>query len=79
MSITKKEQIEIRPYTEWHLLDGDFNADRVLQSWVKKEKAASLLNSNSKYVTCYSSPSTRASVILPTLKPLQYTSSPIDS
>ena len=36
----RKAQIEIIPYTEWYLLDGEFDIDRVLQSWVEKEKAA---------------------------------------
>jgi PAS domain S-box-containing protein len=36
----QKGQIEILPYTEWYLLGGSFNSDRVLRDWVKKEKAA---------------------------------------
>ena len=34
----QKGQIEILPYTEWYLLGGEFDADRVLQGWVEKEK-----------------------------------------
>ena len=33
-------QIEIISYTDWYLLDGKFDSDRVLQGWVKKEKKA---------------------------------------
>lgn len=36
----QKGQIEILPYTEWYLLGGSFNSDRVLRDWAKKEKAA---------------------------------------
>jgi PAS domain S-box-containing protein len=36
----RKAQIEILPYTEWYLLGGEFDIDRVLQGWVEKEKAA---------------------------------------
>jgi PAS domain S-box-containing protein len=36
----QKGQIEILPYTEWYLLGGSFNSDRVLQDWIRKEKAA---------------------------------------
>jgi PAS domain S-box-containing protein len=36
----QKGQIEIRPYTEWYLLGDSFNSDRVLEGWVRKEKAA---------------------------------------
>ena len=32
----KKGQIEILPYTGWYLLGGEFDADRVLEGWVKK-------------------------------------------
>jgi PAS domain S-box-containing protein len=33
-------QIEILPYAEWYLVGGEFNADRVLEGWVRKEKEA---------------------------------------
>ena len=33
-------QIEIVSYTDWYLLGGKFDSDRVLQSWVKKETQA---------------------------------------
>ena len=36
----KKGQIEILPYTDWYLLGGEFNADRVLNLWVEREKRA---------------------------------------
>lgn len=36
----QKGQIEILPYTEWYLLGGAFDADRVLQGWVEKERVA---------------------------------------
>jgi PAS domain S-box-containing protein len=36
----QKRQIEILPYTKWYLLGGAFDADRVLQGWVEKEKVA---------------------------------------
>jgi len=32
----KKGQIEIFPYTEWYLKDGEFNFQRVLDGWVQK-------------------------------------------
>ncbi len=35
-----KAQIEILPYTEWYLLNGGFDINRVLQGWVEKEKDA---------------------------------------
>jgi len=36
----QKGQIEILPYTEWYLLGGAFDADKVLQGWVEKEEVA---------------------------------------
>ena len=36
----QKSQIEILPYTEWYLLDGEFDLNRVIQGWVEKEKDA---------------------------------------
>ncbi len=36
----EKGQIEILSYTDWYLLGGGFDADRVLQGWVDKEKNA---------------------------------------
>jgi PAS domain S-box-containing protein len=36
----RKGQIEILPYTEWYLLDDEFDINRVLQGWVEKEKGA---------------------------------------
>ena len=33
-------QIEILSYTDWYLLGGTFDSERVLQGWVEKEKAA---------------------------------------
>lgn len=36
----RKGQIEILPYSEWYLLGGAFDSDRVLQGWVKKERVA---------------------------------------
>nr|MDO8079392.1 PAS domain S-box protein [Candidatus Freyarchaeota archaeon] len=36
----EKGQIEILPYTDWYLLDGKFDADRVLNGWVEKEQRA---------------------------------------
>jgi len=36
----KKGQIEILPHTDWYLLGGEFDADRVLRGWVQKEKRA---------------------------------------
>lgn len=36
----KNRQIEIISYYDWYLLGGRFNADRVLQGWVGKEKDA---------------------------------------
>lgn len=38
--LIEKGQIEIIPYSEWYLLGGEFEADRVLQQWVEKEKSA---------------------------------------
>lgn len=35
-----KCQIEILSYADWYVKDGKFDADRVLQGWVEKEKAA---------------------------------------
>ena len=32
----KKKQIEIFPYTEWYLKDGEFDFQRVLDGWVQK-------------------------------------------
>lgn len=31
-----KGQIEILPYTEWYVIEGDFNSDRILDGWVSK-------------------------------------------
>ena len=36
----EKGQIEMLSYDDWYVLDGEFDADRVLQGWVKKEKDA---------------------------------------
>ncbi|WXG39407.1 MAG: MEDS domain-containing protein [Candidatus Freyarchaeum deiterrae] len=36
----EKGQIEILPYTEWYLLGGEFDMDRVLNGWIEKEKSA---------------------------------------
>ena len=36
----EKGQIEILSYEDWYLLDGEFDANRVLQGWVDKEKNA---------------------------------------
>ncbi|MFB0564025.1 MAG: MEDS domain-containing protein [Candidatus Lokiarchaeia archaeon] len=36
----KNGQIEILPYTDWYLLGGEFDTDRVLSGWVAKEKWA---------------------------------------
>ena len=36
----KNGQIEIISYNNWYLLDGKFDANRVLQSWIEKENAA---------------------------------------
>jgi PAS domain S-box-containing protein len=36
----RKEQIEIVSYSDWYLLGGKFDSDRVLQGWVKKETDA---------------------------------------
>ena len=36
----QKGQIEIVSYKDWYLLGGKFDADRVLQGWVKKETDA---------------------------------------
>jgi PAS domain S-box-containing protein len=36
----QKGQIEVLPYTEWYLLGGAFDSDRVLQGWIQKEKVA---------------------------------------
>src|SRR4030066_54787 len=36
----QKGQIEILSYKDWYLLGGTFDSDRVVQSWVEKEKAA---------------------------------------
>ena len=36
----EKGQIEILSYSDWYLLHGAFNSDRVLQGWVQKEKDA---------------------------------------
>ncbi|HVO85613.1 MAG TPA: PAS domain S-box protein, partial [Candidatus Eisenbacteria bacterium] len=36
----EKGQIEIISYMDWYLLGGVFDADRVLQGWVKKEEEA---------------------------------------
>ncbi len=36
----KKGQIEILDYSEWYTKSGKFHADKVLQSWVEKEKQA---------------------------------------
>jgi hypothetical protein len=36
----KKGQIEILPHTDWYLLGGEFDVDRVLNGWVEKEKGA---------------------------------------
>ncbi len=32
----KKKQIEIFPYTDWYLKDGEFDFQRVLDGWVQK-------------------------------------------
>ncbi|OGD45808.1 hypothetical protein A3K70_04505 [Candidatus Bathyarchaeota archaeon RBG_16_48_13] len=37
---SKKGQIELLSYRDWHLLDGEFDSKSVLQSWVEKEEAA---------------------------------------
>ncbi|MGA9079271.1 MAG: MEDS domain-containing protein, partial [Halobacteriota archaeon] len=36
----KSRQLIILPYTEWYLKGGTFDADRVLQGWIEKEKEA---------------------------------------
>ena len=36
----EKGQIEILDYSEWYTKSGEFDADRVLQDWVDKEKSA---------------------------------------
>ncbi|MGA3111949.1 MAG: MEDS domain-containing protein, partial [Candidatus Bathyarchaeia archaeon] len=36
----QKGQIEIVSYKDWYLLGGKFDADRVLQGWIKKETDA---------------------------------------
>jgi len=36
----QRGQIDIRPYTDWYLIDGQFNADKVLEEWLRKEKEA---------------------------------------
>ncbi|WXG39406.1 MAG: PAS domain S-box protein [Candidatus Freyarchaeum deiterrae] len=36
----EKGQIEILPYTDWYLLNGEFDENRVLNGWVEKEKSA---------------------------------------
>ncbi|MFC1943434.1 PAS domain S-box protein [Chloroflexota bacterium] len=36
----EKGQIEILDYSEWYTKSGEFDADRVLQGWVDKEKSA---------------------------------------
>jgi PAS domain S-box-containing protein len=36
----RRGQMEIIPYTEWYLLDGDFDDDRVLDGWVSKLEQA---------------------------------------
>nr|MDO8079390.1 MEDS domain-containing protein [Candidatus Freyarchaeota archaeon] len=36
----EKGQIEILPYTDWYLLGGKFDSDRVLHLWGEKEKRA---------------------------------------
>lgn len=36
----KKGQIEILSHTDWYVIDGEFEADKVLEGWVKKEKKA---------------------------------------
>ena len=36
----KKGQIEILPYSQWYLQDGDFNPQRVLDAWIDKGKQA---------------------------------------
>jgi PAS domain S-box-containing protein len=33
-------QIEVVPYSDWYLSDGEFDADRALQGWVEKEESA---------------------------------------
>ncbi len=35
-SYLKKGQIEILPYTEWYVIEGDFDSDRILEGWVSK-------------------------------------------
>ncbi|MCJ7779038.1 MAG: MEDS domain-containing protein, partial [Sedimentisphaerales bacterium] len=36
----KKGQIEILDYSQWYTKTGEFNADKVLEGWVKKEEQA---------------------------------------
>ena len=36
----KKGQIEIIPYTEWYVIDGKFDAERILNGWVDKLQKA---------------------------------------
>ncbi len=36
----KSRQLIILPYTEWYFKGGTFDADRVLQGWIEKEKEA---------------------------------------
>ena len=35
-----KQQIEILDYSEWYMKGGEFDAERVLQGWVEKERSA---------------------------------------
>ncbi|MGF7117608.1 PAS domain S-box protein [Methanobacterium oryzae] len=32
----EKEQMEILPYTQWYVIEGDFDSDRILDGWVSK-------------------------------------------
>lgn len=36
----RREQIEILDYTQWYVVDGKFDSDRVLAGWVEKEQRA---------------------------------------
>ena len=36
----QRGRIEIIPYTEWYLVDGHFDQQRILQGWVRKLEAA---------------------------------------
>ncbi|MEM2144136.1 MAG: MEDS domain-containing protein [Candidatus Jordarchaeaceae archaeon] len=36
----EKGQIEILRYTDWYLVDGEFDSDKVLEGWVEREKWA---------------------------------------